>query len=228
MRFLNNDNKGARLSSGALLGAVALHATALWWLIMQPQPVVRLPEVMEFALLAPTAQLEKVAPRPHSAPAQPPQVTPAVPAQIPQVKPAAPAAAEPEPQHIEKAQASAATPTAPAASAQKVTASNAVAALPVTATESSPVFDAAYLRNATPPYPALSRRLREEGRVMLQVRVDAQGLPVSVAVHASSGFKRLDSAAREAVAAWRFVPARRGAVPIEATVLVPLVFNLES
>ena len=219
MSFLNNnDSKGARLSSGALLGAVALHAAVLWGLIMQPQPSVRLPQVLEFALLEPTAQLEKVAPRPHPAPAQPSQVAPP------------PTATEPEPRRTEQAQPAAA-PVA-SASSEAAPPRNAVAdALPVpamAAAESLPVFDAAYLRNAIPPYPALSRRLREAGRVMLQVRVNPQGLPVSVAVHVSSGFKRLDSAAREAVEGWRFVPARRGTMPIEATVLVPLVFHLES
>jgi len=213
MSFLNNnDSKGARPSTGALLGAIALHAAVLWGLIMQPQPSVRLPEVLEFALLEPTAQLEKVEPRPYPAPAQPSQVAPAP-----------PTATQPEP----RAQPVTAVPTTSAGSE----AAPQTIAIPVPAmadAESLPVFDAAYLRNAIPPYPALSRRLREEGRVMLRVRVNPQGLPMSVAVHASSGFKRLDSAAREAVEGWRFVPARRGSMPIEAAVLVPLVFHLES
>lgn len=55
MNFLNNNgSKSARLSTSAVLGAVALHAAALWGLIMQPQPPARLPEVLEFALLEPT------------------------------------------------------------------------------------------------------------------------------------------------------------------------------
>ena len=34
-------------------------------------------------------------------------------------------------------------------------------------------------------------------------------------------------AAREAVARWRFVPARRGDIAIESWVLVPIVFKLQ-
>lgn len=213
----SSDNKDARQSTGALLGAVALHAAALWGLIMLPPPFARLPETLEFSLLGFTAQLEKAEPSPRQAPAQPPRPALAV-----------PTAAESEPQRTEQEHVVATAQTTPASSARsEATTTAAMGALPAAVAESSPVFDAAYLRNATPPYPALSRRLREEGRVMLQVRVNPQGQPVSVAVHASSGFKRLDSAAREAVEGWSFVPARRGNIPIEATVLVPLVFNLE-
>ena len=38
---------------------------------------------------------------------------------------------------------------------------------------------------------------------------------------------RLDRAAQEAVTRWRFVPARRGDVAVEAWVLVPIVFKLQ-
>lgn len=88
-------------------------------------------------------------------------------------------------------------------------------------------FDAAYLNNPKPIYPNASRRLGEEGRVVLRVLVDAQGHAEAVEVERSSGFPRLDAAAREAVAQWRFVAARRGSEPVAARVLVPIVFNLE-
>jgi protein TonB len=88
-------------------------------------------------------------------------------------------------------------------------------------------FDAAYLNNPKPMYPMASRRLGEEGRVVLRVLVDAQGRAEAVELERSSGFPRLDTAAREAVVQWRFVPARRGSEPVPARVLVPIVFNLE-
>ena len=88
-------------------------------------------------------------------------------------------------------------------------------------------FDAAYLRNPAPAYPPLSRRLREEGKVLLKVRVSADGRASAVEVAQSAGSERLDRAAREAVARWRFVPARRGEQPVEATVLVPIIFKLQ-
>jgi periplasmic protein TonB len=89
-------------------------------------------------------------------------------------------------------------------------------------------FDAAYLNNPKPAYPAASRRLGEEGRVVLRVQVNAEGQADAVDIKVSSGFPRLDAAAREAVARWRFVPARRGEIPFPSAVLVPVVFNLES
>jgi protein TonB len=88
-------------------------------------------------------------------------------------------------------------------------------------------FDAAYLHNPRPDYPSLSRRLGEEGKVLLRVRVSREGQPAAVDLEKSSNFARLDEAARAVVAHWRFVPARRGDEAIEATVIVPVVFRLD-
>lgn len=88
-------------------------------------------------------------------------------------------------------------------------------------------FDAAYLNNPAPAYPPLSRRMREEGKVMLRVQVTAEGLPAQVDLAESSGYARLDTAAREAVQRWRFVPAKQGGQPVAAAVIVPIVFKLE-
>ena len=89
-----------------------------------------------------------------------------------------------------------------------------------------PKFDAAYLANPAPAYPTLSRRLNETGRVLLRVRVSADGLPASIDIAQSSGFPRLDEAAREAVRGWKFIPARQGEQAVAATVNVPIVFKL--
>jgi len=91
----------------------------------------------------------------------------------------------------------------------------------------APVFDAAYLNNPAPRYPALSRRLGEQGRVTLRVVVNPAGRADSVQVRTSSGFARLDESAVEAVKTWRFVPAKRGNEAITDTVLVPIPFILE-
>jgi len=63
--------------------------------------------------------------------------------------------------------------------------------------------------------------------VLLRVRVSAEGQPVAVDLEKSSNFERLDEVARQVVARWRFVPARRGDESIEATVIVPIVFRLD-
>ncbi len=88
-----------------------------------------------------------------------------------------------------------------------------------------PRFSANYLNNPTPRYPALSRRLREKGRV-LRVLVNAEGHPEDIQVTSSSGFARLDLAAREAVSQWTFVPAKLGDRSVRAWVIVPIVFKL--
>jgi protein TonB len=116
-----------------------------------------------------------------------------------------------------------APPPAPVATAPAPAAPVAAAPLPVTAAR----FDADYLQNPPPVYPALSRRLREEGRVLLLVRVNAQGHAEGVQVRQSSGFERLDEAAQAAVRQWRFVPARRGDEAVAAAVVVPIVFRVE-
>jgi protein TonB len=89
-------------------------------------------------------------------------------------------------------------------------------------------FDADYLQNPKPVYPPMSRRMNEEGKVVLRVRVSAQGQPLAVEIKQSSGYARLDEAAKTAVERWRFVPARQGSEAIEASVLVPLNFTLSN
>jgi len=89
-------------------------------------------------------------------------------------------------------------------------------------------FDADYLHNPKPVYPSASRRLSEQGRVLLRVYVSADGRAEKVEVKTSSGFPRLDQSAEEAVSRWRFVPARRGDQAVAAWVQVPITFQLES
>lgn len=91
-----------------------------------------------------------------------------------------------------------------------------------------PRFDADYLNNPAPAYPALSRRLGEQGRVTLRVLVDAQGLPERVELRNSSGFDRLDKTALDTVRRWKFVPAKRGNDTFSEWVLVPISFSLRS
>jgi protein TonB len=89
------------------------------------------------------------------------------------------------------------------------------------------IFNADYLDNPAPSYPALSRRLHEEGRVLLRVLVNPAGRADEVQIQSSSGHARLDTAARETVRGWKFVPAKRGAEPVAAWVLIPVSFRLE-
>ena len=91
-----------------------------------------------------------------------------------------------------------------------------------------PKFGVSYLNNPVPRYPRFSRRKGDEGRVLLKVLVTAKGVPGQVEVENSSGYKRLDEAAINAVQNWHFIPARKGAEALSAYVLVPVKFSLNN
>jgi protein TonB len=216
-----NESLGRRALKLTLVAGV--HAAALSWLLhaqlrtlSEPAPI-RL-DVRTIELPPPTPPKPVVEPPkpPPRAPRQviqrPEPVTP------PPVLTAAPSA-DPPPAAFTVA------PQPPAPPQQEAVPTPPPPPAPVPITEAR--FDAAYLQNPAPAYPALSRRLREEGKVLLLVRVTAGGSAENIQIKQSSGFPRLDEAALGAVRQWRFVPARRGAEPIAASVMVPIVFRLE-
>ncbi|MCZ6740731.1 MAG: energy transducer TonB [Alphaproteobacteria bacterium] len=82
------------------------------------------------------------------------------------------------------------------------------------------------LGNPRPQYPWISRRRGEQGRVVLEVAVAADGRAKEVRVKRSSGFARLDRAALAAVRAWRFSPALRGGRAVAGRIDVPIAFRL--
>ncbi len=116
-----------------------------------------------------------------------------------------------------------------AASSQNSAEASARAPLPAPAQSATPPrFDADYLNNPAPVYPPLSRRMGEEGRVLLRVQVDATGNATALEIRDSSGSQRLDNAAIEAVRRWKFVAAKLGEQNLSAWVLVPINFSLRN
>jgi len=89
-----------------------------------------------------------------------------------------------------------------------------------------PQFQADYLQNPPPVYPRLSQRLKEEGEVLLRVRVGVDGEPLEISLQQSSGHVRLDKAAQKAVTQWRFEPAQSNGKSVIAWVVVPFEFAL--
>lgn len=78
-----------------------------------------------------------------------------------------------------------------------------------------------------PAYPALSRRLGEEGKLVLRVELDEKGHVAQAQIVDSSGFKRLDEAAMAAVKTWRCTPPVRNGQPVRAVALQPFNFVLQ-
>lgn len=78
------------------------------------------------------------------------------------------------------------------------------------------------------PYPRESLKAREQGTVMLLVLVGVDGSVDDIRIERSSGFARLDHAARDAVKQWRFNPARHGGLAERAWAKVPISFNLSN
>lgn len=78
----------------------------------------------------------------------------------------------------------------------------------------------------TVAYPRDAIQRRQEGTVMLRVKIGVDGVPLEAQVERSSGFMSLDRAAREAVMKWRFTPGTRNGQPFIAWGLVPISFKL--
>lgn len=83
-----------------------------------------------------------------------------------------------------------------------------------------------YRRSPQPEYPAMARKRRQQGEVLLLIRVNAAGQPESVTLKKSSGFESLDIAAMDAVKHWEFIPAREHGVAVASTIEVPIRFAL--
>ena len=84
-------------------------------------------------------------------------------------------------------------------------------------------------RPLTPPvYPTISRRLGEEGSVLLLIYVMPDGRVGDVKIKRSSGHPRLDEAAVAAARkGWRFKPATQGGAAVAAWGQYAVAFKLE-
>jgi protein TonB len=74
-------------------------------------------------------------------------------------------------------------------------------------------------------YPSESSRRHERGTVVLRVLVDALGRPAQIQLERSSGYARLDAAARDAVQKALFRPYEVNGVAQPAQVLIPIEFT---
>ena len=82
-------------------------------------------------------------------------------------------------------------------------------------------------RNIKPDYPKGARQRGEQGDVILEIRVNAEGAVDGVKVAESSGFAELDEAAVRAAKAAKFSPARSGHDPVASMARLKLQFKLK-
>lgn len=90
-----------------------------------------------------------------------------------------------------------------------------------------PTARANSLSNPPPPYPRQSRRLGEQGKVVLAAEIATNGKALQAMVNVSSGYPRLDRAALNSVLNWRFIPGNKAGVPHQMWVNIPINFVLE-
>jgi protein TonB len=84
----------------------------------------------------------------------------------------------------------------------------------------------AVVHNPAPQYPPDALKARQTGRVVLRVKIAADGSVVAASIHRSSGVRSLDRAALETVQRWRFAPAQSSSLPIRQ-IAVPIRFLID-
>ncbi|MCZ8251793.1 MAG: energy transducer TonB [Hylemonella sp.] len=202
---------------------VLLHVFVLWALqtgLMRRAVEIIVPGEILSEFISPPAppapQPQAPAPQPVKQEVKPvvkPTPTPPLPAPTPEPAPmVAPAAP---------------VPAQPAIEASTVAAAPAAPQAPAPARIELPSSDAAYLNNPKPSYPALSRRLGEQGKVVVRVLIGVDGTAQQAEIRTSSGYERLDQAALATVRSWRYVPGKRNGTVEAMWFNVPINFVLE-
>lgn len=216
---------------------VLAHAGLIWWLcqgvlntpttqvmadnIVMASVVMDLPAVPAPQPVAPKVET-KIRPKLQI----PPQPVP--PSRVPLSQPTAlPAQAGPDDVAPAVAPPAAVNPSPPSQVATTPGSSRSDNPVPAPVAVVLPSSDADYLNNPAPAYPRMSRRLGEQGTVVLRVFISAEGRAEKVEVRTSSGYARLDEVALETAQRWRYVPGKRGGTPEAMWFNVPIRFVLD-
>lgn len=215
-----------------LAAVVVLHGLLFWAIqagmtrtVIQKMPVIVQALLLEEKRPEPPPP-PPVPPAPPAAPTPPPKAAPKLPEPPAFVPPVAPPVAVQvavsPPNAIATTSATpppSATPTAPAAAP---TAPATPAKAPVRTTAGVNIAQC-----EKPDYPSASRRMEEEGTVGLRFLVGADGKVVQSEVAKSSGYKRLDEAARAGLTKCQFKPATVDGKPEQAWTTIQYVWRLE-
>ncbi|MDR5170955.1 energy transducer TonB [Methylobacillus flagellatus] len=231
-------------SAKALIATVAIHAAVFAALIAvstrEPHKEEAAPPIMvslvkspepipEVAITEPEPQPQPKPPEPKPKPKPKPKVVDKpVPIEAPQpveqVEEVKEEVSEPQPQEVKQAPSQAPVQDKPVV-AEKVE--------PVKPPEpkDQPIPEVAisgvsYSHQEIPVYPAMSRRLGEQGVVMLRILISEAGVPETIQIETSSGSERLDKAALEATKKSRFNPYKRNNKPMKVSVIAPVRFSI--
>lgn len=211
---------------------VVLHLLIIWAIhsALNRAFVKKTPAAVEAILLQ---EQRPDIPPPPPPPPPPPKVAPppptpalAPPAFVPPAE--VPVAAAPAPQALAAvtntpAPAAPAAPPAPAAAA-------APPSPPAPVVRAEPVRTAAVVNSGNcekPEYPSASRRLEEEGTVSLRFLVGVDGKVIQSEVEKSSGYRRLDEAARAGLSRCQFRPATVDGKPEQAWASMKFTWRLD-
>jgi protein TonB len=224
------------------LGVVVLLHLLVFWAIQAglSRDITRqLPQVVQAVLLqetppppAPPSPKVDPPPAPLPPPPQPqppPPVTPAPP--VAPTSPAPPAQVPPVEVAVVPSAASTQAITAVANSNPQPAPALAAAAAPAAPARAAPPTRTPASVSAAqcekPDYPSASRRMEEEGTVSLRFLVGVDGKVIQSEIEKSSGFKRLDEAARAGLAKCRFQPATVDGRPEQAWASMKYTWRLE-
>ena len=193
---------------------VLLHAVLLWAITSGlAKQVVRLTENTVEAVLMSEAPPPKPAPPP-------------IPAPIPTPKPPPPQTPTPAPPPAPTSTAPAITqPSAPPVVAA-TPAPPAPAAPPTPAIRTGAVIQPG-ASCAKPDYPSASRRMEEEGTVTLKFLIGIDGRVLQADIEKTSGFARLDEAARNALSKCQFRPGTVDGKPEQSWASIRYTWRLE-
>ena len=218
----------------SLVAVLGVHAALIYGLmqhrfnVVEPSTVTLYAEFISPSVKAEVPEAPKVDLQPEP---KPPQVKPKPP--VVQGKPT------PKQQLIAKApartQQDVAAPVmpveeplpVPAETAPQVVAAARPAQMPAGPVTLSTELSVSCPEMARPPYPALSRRLGEEGKLTLQVELDESGRVTQTQIIKSSGYSRLDNAAVATVKTWHCRPATRDGQPVRTVALQPFNFVIQ-
>ncbi len=213
-------------------GVVLFHVAALWFLqtgLVRHAKVVVPVAILSEVITPPAPEIKSRPPTPQpKRPLEHPR-KPVVRKTERSLPPVRKPVSAPEPAPAPLAPAGVLTPQPPPESMAGPVTSEPVPAPapPLPAKVELPASNASYLQNPAPVYPPISKRLGEQGRVLVRVLIGADGTPQKAELKRSSGFDRLDRSALEYVMKCRYVPGKVGGVPQAMWYEAPVSFVLE-